>query len=577
MHVNRKTLKRYGISIVLVFGLLTSFGFIDRYFEIAKSLDTFTTLFRHLNNHYVREVNPTMLMREGINAMLTSLDPYTEFIPESDIEDFRMNYVSKQYAGIGASVFNREGKAIVSEVYEGFAAQRADIRVGDEIIGINGLNITAKNSAYSTDLLKGQSGSGIKLLIRREGESQPLAKKLSREVISFKNVTYFGLLNDTTGYIKIDKFLEGAAREVKVALITLKEKHHIQSLILDLRGNGGGIVQESVNIVNLFVDKGQKVATQKGRFKEHNITYKAELLPVDNRIPLVVLVDNSSASASEIVAGAIQDLDRGTIIGQRTYGKGLVQQTLNLPFKALLKLTVAKYYTPSGRCIQAFDYSHKDIDGTSSKISDSLVAEYKTKHGRSVYDGSGIYPDVSTPELNSSHVAEYLAENLFVFDFATQYRQRHPVLKGAKAFKLSDAEYETFLKFLTSKNYNFATKEEKKLQELKKVILQEKSYDNIKAEFVALEQKLQEAKNASLVQHKQEIKVLLESEIVARYYFQTGRLEASFKTDLAIKEANRVLRDASLYATILKGEGSYKIIGKPVAYVKTDVNLPVSN
>ncbi|PIQ21325.1 MAG: peptidase S41 [Cytophagales bacterium CG18_big_fil_WC_8_21_14_2_50_42_9] len=563
--------RRYFVALVLLGTLFISFGFVDRYFEIAKNLDTFASLYRQLNNRYVDEVDPADLMREGIDAMLASLDPYTEYVPESDIENFRMNYVSKQYAGIGATIYtNAAGKVLIAEPYEGFAAQKADIRAGDEILSVNGLSVSKKNSREVTELLKGQKGTSFKIILQRPGEAKPLEKVLTREKIFFSNVPYYGLLNDSTGYIKLDKFLENAAPEVRDALIALKQKHRITSLVLDLRGNGGGIVQESVNIVNLFVEKDQPIVTQRGRFEERNIIYKAAFTPVDAQIPLVVLVDKGSASASEIVAGAIQDLDRGTIIGQQTFGKGLVQQTLSLPYNALLKVTTAKYYTPSGRCIQALDYAHKNNDGSVSKVSDSLRTEFKTKGGRFVYDASGIYPDIAVTEKSYTNISYSIMSKMLHFDYATQYRAFHATLPDARSFKLSDAEYQDFVRFLQNKDYRYTTKSEKNLQELKNIALKEKYFESIKTEYAALEKKLLDNKKDDLARYKDELKEILEEEIASRYYFQRGELEASFKTDAGVKEALRVLQNKKLYATILNGEGPYKTIGKPVAFVKAN-------
>lgn len=570
---NYTTQKKYIFFFSLLLSVTMAFGFVDRYFEIAKNLDTFASLYRQLNNHYVEEVDPSILMQEGIAAMLGSLDPYTQFVPETELEDFKMNYVSKQYAGIGASVFNNKaGKIIVSEPYEGFAAQKADIRAGDEILAINGVVVAGKNSHNATELFKGQKGTSLTVVVKREGESKPLEKTLVRETIFFNNVPYYGLLNDSTGYIKLDKFLENAALEVRNALLTLKGKHRIKGLVLDLRGNGGGIVQESVNIVNLFVEKGQDIVTQKGRFKDRDVIYKAVFTPIDAKIPLVVLVDKGAASASEIVAGAIQDLDRGTIIGQRTFGKGLVQQTLNLPYNSLLKVTVAKYYTPSGRCIQAMDYTNRQANGSVSQISDSLMTEFKTRHGRLVYDASGIHPDIATPAKQYTNVTYSIISKMLHFDYATYYRRTHPNLPAARNYKMSDTEYDEFVEFLSGRDYSYTTKSEKNLQELKNLIVKENYFDSIKSEYAALEARLLRNKKDDLIRSKEEIKEILEAEIVSRYFFQTGKLEASFKSDTSIKEALRVMNDRKLYAIILKGDGPYKIIGKPksVAYVKTE-------
>jgi carboxyl-terminal processing protease len=551
----------YSCLVLLVIGV--SSGFTDRYFEIAKNLDTFATIYRQLNSNYVDEVNPSSLIQEGIQAMLASLDPYTEYIPESDMEDFRMNYVSKQYAGIGISIFTRKDKIIVSDSYDGFSAQRADIRVGDELVAINNIPVSGRSSSQVSDMLKGQKNTPVKLTIKRLGEKLPLEKTVLRETITFHNVSYAGLLQDNIGYIKLDKFLENSAQEVKQSLLTLKQQHHIQALVLDLRGNGGGIVQESVDIVNLFVEKGNKIVTQKAKIKDKDIEYKATQPAVDPLIPLVILVDRGSASASEIVAGAIQDLDRGAIIGNRTFGKGLVQQTINLPYNSLLKVTVAKYYTPSGRCIQALDYAHRNQDGSVRKISDSLMAEYKTTNGRSVYDGNGIYPDLITKEKNYHNIAYSIISKSLHFDYATQYRATHASIPGARTFSLSNADYQDFMKYLADKEYDYTTKSEKNLEELKAIAEKEKYFENIKEEYSALKNKLAQNKKEDLNRCQDEIKEILESEIVSRYYFQKGRLEASFRTDADIKEAIKTLTEKNLYAAILKGQGPYKVIGKP--------------
>ncbi|QMU30645.1 S41 family peptidase [Adhaeribacter radiodurans] len=550
-------------SYLLLFLLAFSFGFTDRYFEIAKNLDTFASIYRQLNSHYVDEVSPADLVREGIDAMLGSLDPYTEYIPESDIEDFKMNYVSKQYAGIGISVFTRKDKIIVSEPYEGFSAQRADIRAGDEILSVNGISVKGRGSSSVSEMLKGQKDAPVKLAIKRYGEKQPLEKTVLREVITFNNVSYTGLLQDSIGYIKLDKFLENSAQEVKQSLLNLKRQHRINALVLDLRGNGGGIVQESVDIVNLFVEKGNKIVTQKAKIKDKDMVYKATLAPVDPLIPLVVLVDRGSASASEIVAGAIQDLDRGTIIGNRTFGKGLVQQTINLPYNSLLKVTVAKYYTPSGRCIQALDYAHRNPDGSVRRVSDSLMAEYKTTNGRSVYDGNGIYPDLVTKEKSYHNIAYSIISKSLHFDFATRYRMTHASIPSARSFNLSDTDFQEFTKYLSDKDYNYTTKSEKNLEELKSIAEKEKYFEDIKLEYNALKNKLVQNKKDDLSRCQDEIKEILESEIVSRYYFQKGRLETSFKTDVDVKEAIKVLTDKNKYVAILKGQGPYKVIGKP--------------
>ncbi|HPD55177.1 MAG TPA: S41 family peptidase, partial [Bacteroidia bacterium] len=335
----------------------------DYYFEVSKNLDIFTTLFRDVNTYYVDSVQPGDLMKKGIDAMLRTLDPYTVFIPESDVEDYRMTHISAEYGGIGALVHERDGAIEVSEVYEGFPAQKAGIQVGDHILSVNGMSTTGRKVDDVTEVMKGQKGTSVRLSLQREGVAQPFEKVIVRDEIKFKNVPYFGKISDKVGYIRLTQFLENSAAEVREALVTLKQDSGLQAVVLDLRGNGGGLLKEAVDIVNLFVDKGQKIVSQKGKVREMNIEYTANKTAVDTVIRVAVLVDRGSASASEIVTGAIQELDRGVVIGQRSFGKGLVQQTYPLSYNSLLKVTIAKYYTPSGRCIQALDYSHRSAEG----------------------------------------------------------------------------------------------------------------------------------------------------------------------------------------------------------------------
>ncbi|MDF3077820.1 MAG: family peptidase [Sphingobacteriaceae bacterium] len=552
-------------KVVLVGCLIVaggSFAFRDDLFQVSKNLEIFTSVFKELNINYVDEINSSKFMKTGIDAMLDGLDPYTEFVPESDIEDYRMKYVSTQYGGVGATIFNRDGRVFVSEPYQGFPAAKADVRAGDEIISINGISLKGKTNDQVSLLLKGPKGTPIKLVLGRVGEAKPVEKNLVREEIVQVNVPYYGMLENNIGYIKLDKFLENSAQEVKDALVELR-KSNPTGIVLDLRNNGGGILQESVKIVNLFVPKDVKVVMQKGRNAEKTVTYKTFADPIEPNLPLVVLVNNRSASASEIVAGSLQDLDRAVIIGQRSYGKGLVQQTFNLPYNSLVKLTVAKYYTPSGRCIQALDYTHRTAEGNVIKVADSLITEYKTKDGRSVYDGSGIFPDMFVKPVEYSPITKTLAAKSFIFDYATKYRNSKPTITDPKKFSLSDTEYADFVNYLSDKDYNYSTRTEKLLNDLKVEAEKDKKLNDIKAEYDALKSKVSYSKKKDLTQFKDEIKQVLESEIVSRYYFQKGRTEYSFKNDDEIRGAYKVIADKSMLASILKGEGSYKTIGKP--------------
>ncbi len=541
----------------------TGWGFQDDLFQVAKNLDIFATVYKEVNINYVDEINSTKLIKRGLDAMMESLDPYTEFVPESEIEDYKLHYISTQYGGIGAGVYNRNKKVIISQLFEGYPAQKADVRVGDEVLKINDVDLNGKNSEEVSTLLKGAKGGVVKLLVKRENVAQPMIKNLLREEIKQPNVSYHGMLKSGIGYIKLDKFLENSGQEVQDALLDLK-KNNPKGIVLDLRYNGGGILQEAVKIVNFFVPKGVEVVSQKGKLKEKNNVYRTQNTPIETDLPLVVLVNNRSASASEIVAGALQDLDRAVIVGQRSYGKGLVQQTFSMPYNSLVKITISKYYVPSGRCIQAIDYTHRNEDGTVVKVADSLIHEFKTKSGRSVYDGSGIYPDVVVKQEPVANITRVLVSKMLIFNYANSYRNAHNQLP-ASDFNLSDADYADFVKYLSGKDYSYSTQTERLLTELKTVADHEKQLTEIKNEYEALKAKLAISKKNDLTQHQAEIKQLLESELVTRYYYEKGRIEDSFKFDKELAAATQVIQNKPELASILKGEGNYKIIGKPIA------------
>ena len=554
-------------QIIIALIAVSSIGFFafeqDNLFEISKNIDIFVTLFRELNANYVDDVRTEQIIHKGIDAMLESLDPYTEFIAESDVDDYKMSHVSNEYAGIGALVQQQDGKVMIAEPYYGYPAQKADLRAGDVVLKIDDKDVYNKKVEDVTSLLKGLRNTSLKITIQRKGEAQPLVKTLTRQEIKIKNVSYYGTIADGVGYIRLDKFLDNCAAEVKQALVALKEKQKIKSVVLDLRGNGGGILQEAVKIVNLFVPKGTLIVSQKGKIKSNNTEYYATASPVDAEIPLVVLVDNGSASASEIVAGAIQDTDRGVIIGERTFGKGLVQQTISLAYNTLMKVTIAKYYTPSGRCIQSLDYTNRKDDGSVLKVADSLITEFKTKNKRSIYDGSGIYPDISvvTPEFHL--VSFQLMQQYHIFNFATEFRSKYNQIAPAKEFTLNDEQYNAFVTFVEQAKFDFTSKSEDKLLELEKVSKKEKYYNNVSADYEKLKAKIAAKKKNDLLVFKNEIKQLLESEIACRYYYQDGRTEASFKYDDEIKEAQKILQTPEAYLAIVTGEGKYKVIGKP--------------
>jgi len=564
-----KKYKKFLLSAGLMALALGIWSFSDDLFQISKNLEVFASLYKEVNINYVDEINSAKLLKTGADAMLDGLDPYTEFVPESEIEDYKLHYVSTQYGGIGASIFSRNNKVYVSNVFEGYPAQKADIWPGDQVMKINDIVLDGKNSDQVSALLKGSKGAVVKLLVKRDNEDKPVEKDLVRDEIKQPNVSYYGMVAGNMGYIKLDRFLENSADEVTSALIALK-KNNPNGIILDLRSNGGGILQEAVKIVNLFVQKDVEIVSQKGKIKEKNFTYKTMADPLAADLPLTVLVNSHSASASEIVAGSLQDLDRAIIIGQRSYGKGLVQQTFTLPYNSLVKITIAKYYVPSGRCIQEIDYTHRKDDGSVVKVADSLMHEFKTKDGRSVYDGSGIYPDIFIKPERFANVTQTLIGKLFLFDYATKYRETHPKIGDSRTFALTDAEYDDFVKYLADKNYTYNTSSEKVLATLKTEATKEKQFDQIQTEYDVLKTKLLNSKKNDLQIHKTEIKQALENEIVSRYYFDKGRYEANFKYDTEMAQAVKTMQDKNQLTAILKGEGAYKVIGKPVLAAMAD-------
>lgn len=519
-------------------------------FEVAKNLDIFSTLFRELVVHYVDDVNVSEMMKSGIDGMLSVLDPYTTFIPESEIEDVRL-MTTGQYGGIGAVIRPRGDHIMIVEPYKGFPAYKAGLLPGDLILDINGMSTRSRDENEIRTLLQGQPGTSISLTIERDGEE--LLKKIDREVIRVDNIPYYGMLDENTGYIKLTGFTQRAGREVRNAFLDLKENHDMEHIVLDLRDNGGGLLHEAVNIANLFIEKDKLVVSTKGRLPERSTTHRTLNDPIDLEIPLVVLVNRRSASASEIVAGAIQDFDRGVVIGNRTFGKGLVQNVVSLSYNTRLKVTVAEYFIPSGRSIQAINYAERREDGSVAEIPDSLKMSHETMGGRKVYDGGGIEPDIQVPQITYGAAVRALMQQHMVFDFATRFQRMHDSIPAPEQFNITGELYEDFLAFIEEQDFSYDTRCEQLLRNLREAAADEAYYGVLEESFETLQNLIQEGKEQDFITYRDEIEELLREEIVARYHYQRGRVIVSLGSDPEVEKALKVLADGQSYRNILAG------------------------
>lgn len=554
----RKMTMKKNKSIIALVSLLTvswlSLGFGDKYFELSKNLDIFSTLFKELNTYYVDETEPGQLMKTAIDGMLESLDPYTNYIPESQIEDFRF-MTTGQYGGIGALIHKNDDKIYLSEPYEGFPAYKSDLKAGDVILSIDGNKVDGKSTSQISDFLKGQPGTCLSIEIERTTKDGviKMTKDVVRENIKIDDVPYYGMINDHIGYIKLTGFTQTASKEFIDAFKNLKTQG-MQELIFDLRGNGGGLLIEAVKIVNVFIPKGSLVVETKGKRKEWDAKYTAQSEPLDTEIPLTILVNESSASASEIVCGALQDYDRAVVVGKQTFGKGLVQQTRPLSYNSQLKVTVAKYYIPSGRCIQRIDYSHKNKEGIAEDVPDSLIKKFKTlKTNREVLDGKGIKPDFITKDKALSPISIALIRNHHIFSYANKFQLNNDTILLPNAFDMSEEEYNSFVNYLADKDIEYTSRSEKLLEKLKEVAESEKYLQDAQNEYDALAKKFDKDKTEDLQLFKEEIEDILENEIVSRYYYQDGRIEHSLANDLDILKAKSILENMSTYKAVLAG------------------------
>lgn len=538
-------------SLLLIAGISTGFLVTQetRDFRIAKNLDIFFSLFRELNTFYVDDIDPDKLIKAGIDNMLKTLDPYTVYFPESEADEFAIMTTGK-YGGIGSLVRNSGDYVVISEVYKGFPADKAGIRPGDLLKKVDGTSLKGLPTDKVSEKLKGNPGTNINVTIGRNGKDTDFS--LKREKIVMPPVPYYGMIDSKTGYIRFTSFTQNCIDDVKAALISLKTSNARQ-IVLDLRGNPGGLLTEAVEIVNLFVADGNEVVSTKGKDKQFYENYKTTKQPVDEKIPLAIIINRTSASAAEIVAGAIQDLDRGIIVGQRSYGKGLVQVERPLSYNTQLKVTTAKYYIPSGRCIQARDFSHPNEDGSVGVIPDSLISEFKTKNGRIVKDGGGITPDIEILPEPLSQIAQELYLRNFIFDFATNYYWAHPDIKSPDQFSFTDQDYSDFGTFLHNRNFNYKTSTEESLNELLANAKKEKYYDLHKDLFNDLQKDITHNLDQDLKMFKPEITDLIADEIVSRYFYENGAIAYTIKNDEQVLKARDLLNNSEEYNAILKG------------------------
>lgn len=521
----------------------------DRYFQIAKNLDIFATLYKEVNKYYVDEVNPNTLMKTGVDAMLNSLDPYTNYIPENEIEDYRKANTG-QYGGIGALTTNVNGTTKVVMVYEGFVAHKNGIKIGDVITKVDGINIIGKNREETSLIMKGQSGSQVELILKRPGLNEPLKINLEREKITINHVPYYDLIEENVGYVKLNEFTPNVGKEIKSAVAEMI-KNGAENIILDLRGNPGGLVIEAVNICNVFLPKGKEIVFTKGKVKGNNIIYRTLNNPVDVDIPVVVLVNSGSASASEIVAGTLQDYDRAVIVGQRSFGKGLVQVPRPLSYNSQVKITTAKYYTPSGRCIQALDYSQRNADGSVGKVADSLKTAFKTTNGRTVFDGGGVDPEITIEGNRFAELPTILYQRGLLLDYATKYYYAHEDTPPTDDFEVNDEVYADFVSWMSDQPaLDYTSELEFQIEQIEAIT--DSGEINISEQIQDLKTLLAKEKTEGLTIYKDQIKIILEREIAANYFLEKGQVEASFKHDKQLKEAIKTLHNSDKYLQLLQ-------------------------
>ena len=548
------TIKHLAILVVvcLAAGFITGFTSEKRNFQLSKNLDIFNALVKEAEMFYVDSMDVEKSVRRGIDAMLSGLDPYTEYYPESEMETLKL-MTTGEYGGIGSLIRqrNNKGGVVIAEPTEGMPAALAGLKAGDRILAIDTIDVSGSTNERVSSLLKGVPNTTFTITIQRPGEQKPRKIEITRKQIVTPQVIYYGVRQDSIGYIYLQGFTDKSAQEVKEAFLDLKQNHHIKSLILDLRNNGGGVLEGAVQIVGMFVPKGSEVISTRGKVRQWDRTYRTPVEPLDTVMPMAVLINGGSASASEIVSGSLQDLDRAVLIGQRSFGKGLVQSTRDLPYDGKLKVTISKYYIPSGRCIQQLDYSHRREDGSVGAVPDSLTSVFYTSKGRPVRDGGGVRPEFEIEEPKTPTMLYYLAADTVLFDFVTDWAQKHPKIAPIESFVVTDEDFEALKRYAMEKNFTYDRQSEKALKNLREVAEFEGYLDEDSTLFAALEAKLTPNLERDFDRFKDQVKKVLASEIVKRYYYQSGNLQESLKDDKVLDKALEVLADPALYARTL--------------------------
>lgn len=543
---------KFLIAVLAIGFIFVCFNRDKRNFEISKNLNIYATMFRELNLFYVDDINPSDLVTKSIDGALKQLDPYTIYYPESRMDEFKLLTTGK-YAGIGSLISRRKGMTVIVKPYKNSPAHKGGLKAGDILLNIDGTDLKGKSADDVSGLLKGKPGVDVKIKIERPGVEKPVDIVVTRENIQIPALPYYGIVNDTIGYIVFSQFTNKCASKVRKAILDLKSQG-ARSLVLDLRNNPGGLLDQAIDIANFFVQRGEPIVSTKGKVSKWDKTYKARNNPILPDMPLAVLINRGSASASEIVSGAIQDLDRGVVLGQRSFGKGLVQTTRNLVYNTKLKVTTAKYYTPSGRCVQALDYSHRNEDGSVGKIPDSLITEYTTRNGRKVYDGGGVMPDIDIKPYEYSKISANLVGQSMIFDFVTQYLISNEISGTVKEFKVDDKIWDAFKTYIKDKDFKYETRCEMMLHRLESIAKTEKYFSISEEEFKQLKAKLAHSLDKDLELFEKEIKELIAEEILGRTHFLEGVIEYRINNDKELKEAISVLNNKDRYNKILSAQ-----------------------